>query len=118
MQALTDNREVRHVGGGPRQTQHVGDNQPNDPKDKRARPMVGERVHCHGESKQVASHDKDDEDQLAHSEELAAELASQHFSGISHALDMGVRPAELPYHVACVGRHDTDCREDDDSPET
>lgn len=80
--------------------------------------MVGERVHCNSEGEQMASHDKDNENQLAHSEELAAEFASQHFSCISHALDMGVCPAELSNHITSVGRHDPDCREDDNSPET
>lgn len=80
--------------------------------------MVGERVHCNGEGEQMATHDKDDENQLAHSEKLAAKFTGQHFSRVSHALDMGVCPAELSYHITCVGRHDSDCREDDDSPET
>ena len=99
---LTSNRQIRHIRRRTRQRQDIRNNQADHPEHDRACPMVRDRVHSNRKRQQVARHDKDDQQQLSHAEDLASDSPEDDLAGISHVLDMRVGPAELADHVAGI----------------
>lgn len=64
--------------------------------------MVGDGVHSLGERQDMASHEENHEQQLADFEGLPANSTEENFTGIGHAVDMGVTGFELAESVARV----------------
>lgn len=99
---LTSNGQVRDICRRTRQRQDIRNHQADHPEHDRACPMVRDRVHSNRKGQQVTRHDKDDQQQLAHAEDLASDAPEDDLAGVSHVLDMRVGPAELADHVAGV----------------
>lgn len=64
--------------------------------------MVCQDVHQNIERHNVARHEKYQQQELANSQELAAEAAHQKFASISHTVNLRVLELELADDIACV----------------
>lgn len=62
---LTGKRKPRNLSQCPWQCDDKGHNQANDTKDDRARAVIGQGVHHHRESENVATHDENQEEKLS-----------------------------------------------------
>lgn len=110
----TNRRKPRHLEQGARYVAEERDDHADNPKNNAARSVLGERVHRHGESEDMASHDENEEKNLGGAEHLAADASHENFSRIGHVVDVGISEFELAQHKAGVRGERTQADNEDD----
>lgn len=70
--------------------------------------MVRQGVEHDAKRKNMAARDEDEEQQLRRAEDLAANRAHEHFTGVGHAVDVRVRELELAQVVAGISCQKTE----------
>ena len=99
---LTNKGHDVHLAHRARKGADEADDQADDTEDDGAGTVAGDGVEQHGKGENVTGHQEDTEQQLAKEEDLASNAAKEEFTGIAHAVDLGVAELELADDIARI----------------
>ena len=98
----TGNRHPIDFFHCPRQGAQKADDQSDNTKHQCAGAVVRQDVHQDIKRHYIARHEKNQQQELADSQEFATEAAQQELASISHAVNLGMTELELADDISCV----------------
>lgn len=76
--------------------------------------MLGDGIHGHDESQDMAGHNEDKEDNLCRAEDFTTPWPQKHLTSVAHVMNMRVSLSELSNDDTSVGCEEPQADEDDD----